>query len=272
MPELPEVETVRRGLESALTGASIHKVLMRRRDLRMPFPKDFAEMLRGRHIKAVERRAKYLLFRLDSGDVIIAHLGMTGRFSVGRPPKKYTAHDHVIFHLRDGRCAIYNDTRRFGLMALAKSEDLGAHPLLRHLGPEPLNKAFSPSYLEGALAGRKGSIKPVLMDQKLVVGVGNIYASEALFLAGIDPRKPAYKVQKKSPEIIRSIRTVLRAAIASGGSSLRDFLHVSGEAGYFQHRFKVYDRNGEPCVECGAPIQSIRQAGRTTFFCQRCQQ
>jgi formamidopyrimidine-DNA glycosylase len=270
MPELPEVETVRCGLETALKGATIRKVTLRRKDLRIPFPKSMAETLAGRTIASISRRAKYLLFYFDSNDVLVAHLGMTGRFSIENAPKP-GKHDHAIFELADGRSVVFNDARRFGLMQLVEKNTLPAHPLFSHLGPEPLDKAFSANYLDGVLEKRKGPIKVALMDQAVVVGVGNIYASEALFLAGIDPRKPAYKVAKQAKSITQAIRAVLNDAIASGGSSLRDFLHVSGEEGYFQHRFNVYGREHKPCVKCHTPIRNIRQAGRSTFFCATCQ-
>jgi len=287
MPELPEVETVRCGLDAALTNATIHKITLRRKNLRIPFPENFARILTGRTILQVRRRAKYLLFTLDSDDILIAHLGMTGRFSVCHPaliagspslremPQHVrhdsNLHDHVLIELKDGRTAVYNDARRFGLMTLAKKNTLAKHPLLCDLGPEPLDKDFSAGYLKRELMKRSGPVKSVVMDQKLVVGVGNIYASEALFLAGIDPRKPAKKAADKADGLHAAIRKVLNDAIASGGSSLRDFLHVSGESGYFQHRFNVYDRKGNPCFSCQTPIRSTRLAGRSTFFCEHCQ-
>ncbi|MDE3060532.1 MAG: bifunctional DNA-formamidopyrimidine glycosylase/DNA-(apurinic or apyrimidinic site) lyase [Pseudomonadota bacterium] len=271
MPELPEVETVRTGLEQAIKGAAIRKVTLRRGDLRVPFPKGLAEALAGRRIASIGRRAKYLLFYLDSGDALIVHLGMTGRFLVEKKPPVLGKHDHVVFSLADGRWLIFNDARRFGLMTLAKKSDLEAHPLLAGLGPEPFDRGFSPKYLENALAARKGPVKPVLMDQQLVVGVGNIYASEALFRAGIDPRQPAHKAAGKAKEIVAAIRQVLKDAIASGGSSLRDFLHITGYSGDFQHRFQVYGRKGKPCFACLTPIRMLRQAGRSTFFCPKCQ-
>lgn len=272
MPELPEVETVRRGLEEALKGAAIRKVTLRRGDLRVPFSKGMAEALAGRRIEDIRRRAKYLLFDLDSDDALIVHLGMTGRFLLEKgEPGALKAHDHAVFELQDGRTLVFNDARRFGLMQLAKKDALEQHPLFKGLGPEPFGKEFSPKYLQKALEKRKSPIKPVLMDQALVVGVGNIYASEALFAAGIDPRKPACKTAGKAAEMTAAIRQVLKDAIASGGSSLRDFLHVTGYAGDYQHRFQVYGRKGKPCFSCGAPIRSLRQAGRSTFFCPHCQ-
>lgn len=271
MPELPEVETVRAGLAGALEGATIRQVTLRRADLRQPFPKHLPQALAGRRIRRVERRAKYLLVRLDSDDVVIAHLGMTGRFSVLKGTPQPGAHDHVVMELTDGRSVIYNDARRFGVMTLAKADALEQHPLLAALGPEPLDAEFSPAYLKKALLARKTAVKVALMDQGLVVGVGNIYASEALFLAGIDPRRPAYEAAPKAAKLVQAIRQVLEAAIASGGSSLRDFVQVSGDSGYFQHQFSVYGRAGEACVCCGKQVQTLRQAGRSTFFCAHCQ-
>lgn len=273
MPELPEVETVRTGLEMALKGAVITSVELRRKDLRTPFPANFTKTLAGRTIKKIDRRAKYLLFFLDYDDVLIAHLGMSGRFIIpaiaaGTGANK---HDHVIFTLKDGRTLIYNDPRRFGLMTLGKKTTLNDHKLLAHLGPEPLEKIFSPEYLKTELLKRKGPIKSAIMDQSLVVGVGNIYASEALFLAKVHPIAPAYKAAKHSAILVKTIQKVLSDAIASGGSSLRDFLHVSGEAGYFQHQFNVYARAGKPCFRCHIPLRSIAISGRSTFFCPNCQ-
>ena len=272
MPELPEVETVRRGLETALQGATIARVELRRKNLRIPFPVRMAQRLEGKAIRSISRRAKYLLFDIEGGDVLIAHLGMTGRFSVEpKRPKAFAAHDHTVFDLTDGRCMIYNDARRFGLMDMCTRDELAQHVMFAHLGPEPLEKAFTAAYLQKLLLSRNAPVKTVLMDQAVVVGVGNIYASEALFLAGVDPRKPASQAATKAPELITSIRKVLKDALASGGSSLRDFLHVSGDSGYFQHQFNVYDRKGEPCMRCATPIESVRQAGRSTFFCPKCQ-
>jgi len=272
MPELPEVETVVRGLAASITGSKIAGVLLRRKDLRTSFPKDFARIVQGARITQVARRAKYLIFTLDNGHSILAHLGMSGRFSVlPKLPPKYETHDHVVFTLADKRVLIYNDPRRFGVMTHTKTDSIMQHALLKNLGCEPFSDEFTASALKAQLLRRKGPVKPVLMDQKLVVGVGNIYASEALFLAGIDPQKPASAIASKAPLIIKSIRKVLADAIESGGSSLRDFVHISGEAGYFQHRFNVYERAGEPCLSCKTPIETIRQAGRSTFYCRRCQ-
>jgi len=240
--------------------------------LRVPFPEGFARAIEGAGIVSIQRRAKYLLFMLDCKLVVIAHLGMTGRFSVvAKKPRAYATHDHVVWELADGRTVIYNDARRFGVMTMAHLDALYTHPTLADMGPEPLEKAFSAAYLKQALLKRKIPIKVAQMDQKLVGGVGNIYASEALFLSHIDPRASAMDVANQSAVMVTSIRKVLRDAIASGGSSLRDFLHVSGESGHFQHSFNVYGRAGKPCFSCGTAIQTLRQAGRSTFFCPHCQ-
>lgn len=273
MPELPEVETVRRGLDAALKGRTVAHVQLMRPDLRRPFPEGFAARLAGRRIQGVERRAKYLLFRLEGGMVLLAHLGMSGCFSVRHePPEKPGRHDHVLFIFTDGGALVFTDPRRFGLMDLLTVQALARHPLLAHLGPEPLEKPFSAAYLKAQLVRRSGPVKTALMDQRLVVGVGNIYASEALFAAGIDPRLPACEAAASAGKLAAAIRAVLRAAIASGGSSLRDFLQADGRPGYFQHRFRVYGREGNPCFSCGSTILSLRQAGRSTFCCPVCQE
>lgn len=272
MPELPEVETVRTELDGALKGVVVVKVNLRRRDLRTEFPEGFSRVLEGARIVEIRRRAKYLVFVLDNSMAVIAHLGMTGRFSVlEKKPVKYDTHDHVVWVLSDGRVVVYNDARRFGMMGYAALAELQEHAAFAALGPEPLEKAFTAAYLKKALLKRTIPIKVALMDQKLVVGVGNIYASEALFLSHIDPRKVASDVADKADVMVKSIRKVLGDAIASGGSSLRDFVHVSGESGYFQHQFNVYGRAGNPCFSCGTGILSLRQAGRSTFFCPNCQ-
>lgn len=274
MPELPEVETVKNELAATITGAVIREVLLRRSGLRAPFPEDFAQKLAGQTIEKITRRAKYLLFHLSGGEVMIAHLGMTGRFSVlSGLPNEFATHDHVVFMLKDGRCMVYNDARRFGVMDLCESGGVAKHKLLAHLAPEPLDADFSAEYLNEVFRRRAAPIKPIIMDQKIVVGVGNIYASEALFLAGISPLAPANSpdVAGKIPRLVQSIREVLKEAIAAGGSTINNFAHVSGDAGYFQNKLHVYGRTGQPCTACGAPIISIKQAGRATFFCPKCQ-
>lgn len=272
MPELPEVETVRTGLDRSISGCTITGVVLRRANLRFVFPQQFAETLKNRTINTISRRAKYLLFHLDNDAIIIAHLGMTGRFSVlESAPENYEKHDHVIFHLNDGRVLIYNDARRFGYMAYCLENTLPEHPLIAKLGPEPLSADFTPAYLKKSLLKKHGPIKPAIMDQQLVVGVGNIYASEALYLSKINPLTPANLVAPKAKSLVNSIQAVLKSAIISGGSSLRDFVQVSGESGYFQHHFNVYGRENEPCQKCFKEIQLVKQAGRSSFYCPSCQ-
>ena len=252
---------------------------MRRRDLRFPIPKGLEGHLTGASITNVRRRAKYLLIDIVKMDqksprtgVLLVHLGMSGSLTVQKGPK-YTpkTHDHVLIHFENGLIAAFHDPRRFGLMDWLEEGDEATHELLYHLGPEPLLKQFTPAYLSAALARRKGPIKSVLMDQTLVVGVGNIYASESLYLSKINPNTPAYKCATKSAAIISAIRTTLNAAIKSGGSTLRDYVGAQNEGGYFQHHFNVYGRDDEPCFKCGAMIQTTTHAGRATYWCPQCQ-
>lgn len=272
MPELPEVETTRRGLLKAVSGARMVRVKVRRYDLRTPIPKTFAKQLAGRTIIDVRRRAKYLLIDLDDGQTMLAHLGMSGSFIVvkaeGYRPK---THDHVLIALENNRLMVFNDPRRFGVIDVIKTRDERTHKLLKNLGPEPFSKEFSPAYLAGQLTRRTGAIKPVLMDQKLVVGVGNIYASEALHLCGFHPSMPANKLHQKSAAIIEAIRVTLEAAIRSGGSTLRDYVGAQNEGGYFQHHFQVYGRDGQPCFRCSEFIETSTHAGRSTYWCPVCQ-
>ncbi len=272
MPELPEVETTRRGLLKAVNGARIVSVKVRRYDLRTPIPKSLAKQLAGRTIIDVRRRAKYLLIDLDDGQTMLSHLGMSGSFIVvnadGYTPK---THDHVLIALENNRLMVFNDPRRFGVIDLVKTSDACAHKLLKNLGPEPFSKEFSPAYLSAQLTRRTGAIKPVLMDQKLVVGVGNIYASESLHLCGFHPSMPAHKLHQKSTAIIDAIRVTLEAAINSGGSTLRDYVGAQNEGGYFQHHFQVYGRDGQPCFRCSEFIETSTHAGRSTYWCPACQ-
>ncbi len=273
MPELPEVETVRRGLEPRLLGQRVARVETMRANLRRAFPPDLAQALDGAKILSVGRRAKYLLLGTDRGRTALVHLGMSGKLLL-RPdrPEILDKHDHLLLTLEDGRVLVFNDARRFGLWALAETAELAAHPLLRHLGPEPLSDDFTVDSLFSALQKRGGPVKPALMDQKLVVGVGNIYASEALFRAHIHPETPANSLKKNQLSLlVASIRAVLEAAIASGGSTLRDYVRSDGDVGYFQHNFAVYGRAGQPCQVCATPIDQITQAGRSSFFCSICQ-
>lgn len=272
MPELPEVETVCRGLELSLAGDRVTRVMLRRKGLRTEFPKDFEEKVTGSVWKQVTRRAKYIVVELDNGHTILAHLGMSGRMIVHHAaPNRFETHDHAVFYFASGKMLMFNDARRFGVLTLVPTQQLNQHPLLRNLGVEPLEKEFSAAYLKTMLAARSAPIKTALMDQRVVVGVGNIYAAEALFLAGISPLSPARNSAPHAAAIIRAVQKVLKAAIASGGSTLRDYVRSSGEAGYFQHTFNVYGREGKPCVTCRTPIIRITQSGRSTFYCGKCQ-
>ena len=275
MPELPEVETVARGLAAIWPGRRFVRVEARRPDLRKPLPVDFAARLTGRRIEEVGRRAKYLLVRLDDGLTLIGHLGMSGSMVISRgrnePPGP---HDHVEFVTDDGFLVTYHDPRRFGLMDL--SADPAKHPLLAHLGPEPLGPDFHERALTHALDGKGASIKAALLDQGVVAGLGNIYVSESLFLSGINPTRAAGSLTKAEiARLVPAIRAVLERAIAAGGSSLKDHVQPNGELGYFQHSFTVYDRVGESCPGCDCDtartggIQRIVQSGRSTFFCAK---
>ncbi len=280
MPELPEVETVCRGLAPHLVGRVFTRVEQRRADLRVPFPEAFPERLTGRRVTAVRRRAKYILIELDDGMVLVAHLGMSGRMTVhangerpGDGPQDVDdPHDHVVFHTDGGARIVYNDARRFGLMTLVAADGIGDHPLFAGLGLEPLDNSFNGPALAARLKAKRTPIKAALLDQRIVAGIGNIYACEALFRARLSPRRQAYTVQGGRAERLASaVRRVLYEALAAGGSSLRDYVQASGELGYFQHRFAVYDREGEPCpdCDCGGAVRRIVQSGRSTFYCPR---
>lgn len=273
MPELPEVETVCRGLSHALEGRRLSAVRLMRPDLRQPFPPLFAERLTGRQVTRVTRRAKYILVHLDGDLVLLAHLGMSGSMRItGGQDGPVGKHDHVLFDTDDGQRISYCDPRRFGLMDLAQPAELARHPLLRHLGPEPLDPDFTPKTLSTALRDRSGPIKTALLDQTLIAGIGNIYASEALFHARISPLRPAGSVAgRRAERLVPAIKTVLEAAIRAGGSSLRDHRQTSGELGYFQHSFAVYDRAGLPCpdCDCATGISRLTQGGRSTFYCAK---
>ncbi len=293
MPELPEVETVRRGLEPAMVGAVLEGVEQRRKDLRFPFPERFVDRLVGRRVDALGRRAKYLLADLDSGEVLVMHLGMTGRFTVERNGEAPSApgdfrhaaggnavHDHVVFRLSNGFRITYNDARRFGFMALVERAELAEHPLFRHVGIEPLGNALDGATLARLFAGRAAPLKAALLDQRLVAGLGNIYVCEALHRAGLSPSRAAGTLARKdggptarADRLAGVIREVLEEAVAAGGSTLRDYAHTDGSLGYFQHSFRVYDREGEPCTTsgCRGIVRRVVQSGRSTFFCSVCQ-
>ena len=296
MPELPEVETVMRGLESVLTGQRISEVRLARSNLRFPFPPDFVKRIEGRLVLRLKRRAKYILAFLEGGEVLILHLGMSGRFTIidakGRmsglgefydesmaPEGGSGPHDHVVFTREDGLRVIYTDPRRFGLMDLVGEAGLDEHKLLADIGVEPLGNEFDARYLAEALRDKKAPLKAALLDQTLVAGLGNIYVCEALHRAGLSPKRKAGSLVKKNShdprleELVRHIRAVLLEAIAAGGSTLRDFVHPQGERGSFQQVFSVYDREGEKCPKrrCGGTIKRIVQSGRSTFYCPKCQ-
>jgi formamidopyrimidine-DNA glycosylase len=291
MPELPEVETVRRGLAPVMEGARFNKVEARRPDLRWPLPKDFAERLTGKTVEGLGRRAKYLLADLSSGEVLVMHLGMSGSFRVSTGgtehiPGEYhherstaLAHDHVIFHMSSGATVVFNDPRRFGFMKLVPRARLNDDPLMRAIGPEPLGNEFGPGMLAQACAGKKTSLKAALSDQRVVAGLGNIYVCEALHRARLSPRRRASTIaardgtpNERTEALVEGIKAVLKDAIEAGGSSLRDHRRTDGELGLFQHNFRVYDRQGKACPRRdGGKIRRIVQGARSTFYCPVCQ-
>jgi formamidopyrimidine-DNA glycosylase len=278
MPELPEVETVRRGLVPRMVGHRISRLTQRRKDLRVKLPARFASRVEGRTVLAIDRRAKYLLLRLDDDQTLIVHLGMSGRMTLHEAKSAaehpFERHDHVVFDMDDGWQVRFNDARRFGLMLLVPTEGVEKHKAFKGLGPEPLDDAFDGAALAVRLKGRKTPIKAALLDQKTLVGVGNIYACEALFLSGISPRRSAHTVQgERADRLAAAIKQVLLRSIDDGGSTLRDHVQPGGELGYFQTRFKVYDKAGAPCPtrDCGRLVKRLVQSGRSTFYCARCQ-
>ncbi|NJC87581.1 MAG: bifunctional DNA-formamidopyrimidine glycosylase/DNA-(apurinic or apyrimidinic site) lyase [Desulfuromonas sp.] len=270
MPELPEVETTRRGLEPLIVGRTIAAVKVHNRSLRWPVPHGLGRILAGRTFLAVGRRSKYLL--IDCGDgTLIVHLGMTGHLRVVPAAEPRKKHDHLEILLDDGRALRFNDSRRFGAILWTKDDPL-AHPLLKDLGPEPFDTAFTADDLASRARGRIVAVKPFLMDAKTVVGVGNIYASEALFRAGIAPRRAAGKVSRAAfARLVKAVREVLAEAIAAGGTTIRDFANSDGEPGYFRISLRVYGRGGEACVTCSTPVKLVRLGQRSTYFCPRCQ-
>ena len=292
MPELPEVETVRRGLQPAMEGAKILKAEARRKDLRFPFQKDFTARLEGQTVTGLGRRAKYLMADLGSGDVLLMHLGMSGSFRVlddggsntpgefHYPRSEDRAHDHVVFHMSSGAAIVFNDPRRFGYMKIIARNALEDEPLLKGLGPEPLGNEFDAAMLARSCASKKTSLKAALLDQRVVAGLGNIYVCEALFRSHLSPRRLAATLATKKGEptdhskrLVKSIHDVLNQAIKAGGSSISDHRLTSGELGYFQHSFQVYDREGEKCrtAGCSGIVRRFVQNGRSTFWCPKCQ-
>ncbi|MFD1191422.1 MULTISPECIES: bifunctional DNA-formamidopyrimidine glycosylase/DNA-(apurinic or apyrimidinic site) lyase [Phenylobacterium] len=286
MPELPEVETVRRGLAPVLEGRRLSRVEQRRADLRFPFPDGFVQRLTGARITALRRRAKYLMAELDRGETLVMHLGMSGRYEIARPEGSerpgefhYAAdpdpkHAHVVFETEDGGRVTYYDPRRFGYMDLIETDRIAEHPWFKALGPEPLSPEFDAARLKAAFEGRRQGPKTLLLDQRIVAGLGNIYVCEALNRSRISPFKPADSIPKKKlAPLVETIREVLEEAIAAGGSTLRDYAAADGALGYFQHRFRAYDREDEPCLNpgCTGTIAREVQAGRSTFFCPVCQ-
>jgi formamidopyrimidine-DNA glycosylase len=295
VPELPEVETVRRGLQPAMEGARLERLELRRPDLRFPFTPGMAEKLAGRHVESLSRRAKYLLINFEGGLTAISHLGMSGSFRIEaggqadvpgdfhHARSKDEKHDHAVFHLHRAGTAgrvIYNDPRRFGFLLLEETARLSENPFLSELGPEPTGNSLSAGVLAEALADKKAPLKAALLDQTIIAGLGNIYVCEALYRAGLSPRRAAGTLvdgkgrpKKELGLLTECVRDVIAEAIAAGGSSLRDHIQTDGSLGYFQHTFRVYGREGEPCrnPECGRPVERIVQSGRSTFFCARCQ-
>jgi formamidopyrimidine-DNA glycosylase len=275
MPELPEVETVRQGLADVLEGRRLHRVQAMRPDLRFPLPENFEGRLSGRQVEKLARRGKYLLIHLQERLTLIAHLGMSGRFRIfNTSPPPLERHDHVVFEAEGGISVRFNDPRRFGFMDLADTDSLAGHKMLKNMGPEPLANDFNGPVLAAALKGRKSPIKAALLDQSVIAGMGNIYVSEALFRAGLSPKRKSGTVQGgRAENLARAIRDVLNEAIAAGGSSLRDHRQPSGELGYFQHSFAVYGCTGQSCPGCTCDptrtggIRRITQSGRSTFYC-----
>lgn len=274
MPELPEVETVVRGLRPHLEGAVLTDVTVRRADLRIPFPQNFAQRLAGRRIRSLGRRAKYIVATLDDGRSLLIHLGMSGRMLLhAGPPPAPGKHDHVVFRTDAGTTIVFSDPRRFGLMTLIEPDQIMTHRLLSRLGPEPLGNALSGPVLAERLRGKRTPIKAALLDQRVVAGLGNIYVCEALYHAGISPRRQAHTIGRQRAErLVAAIRQVLSAAIGAGGSSLRDYVASDGELGYFQHQFAVYEQEGNPCPACEgcrSGVRRIVQSGRSTFYCPK---
>jgi formamidopyrimidine-DNA glycosylase len=271
MPELPEVETTRRGIEPYVVGQTIREVIVRRHDLRQPVSPSLST-LAGRRVTSIGRRSKYLILSLDDATSLLIHLGMSGSLRIDHPDDPFKKHDHIALTFANRRQLRFHDPRRFGIFLHLPAGDPFEHPLLQSLGPEPLGEDFNVKALASACAKRTSAIKLVIMDAKVVVGVGNIYASEALFRAGILPQTPANKISKpRLARLVEAIRAVLTASIEAGGTTLRDFLHSDGQPGYFVQRLNVYDRKGEPCRKCGTPIRHAVLGQRSTYWCPKCQ-
>ena len=282
MPELPEVETVRRGLLPAMEGRVIQTTDVNRPDLRWPFPQNMAQRLKGQTVTALRRRSKYILADLRSGETLLIHLGMSGRMQIDAAPtaqfhanpKTPEKHDHVVFHMEDGTTIRFNDARRFGAMDLMDTATQDTHWLLEKLGPEPLGNSFNEAYLKARFKNRNTPVKSALLDQRIVAGLGNIYVCEVLHRTGISPKRKAGTLSgPRVASLLPAIRDVLSEAIEAGGSSLRDHRQTDGELGYFQHNFAVYDREGQPCAkpDCQGTVRRIVQSGRSSFYCSKCQ-
>ena len=282
MPELPEVETVLRGISPILEGNQIDYAQVNRPDLRRPFPNNLAKRLKNRKINFLYRRSKYILIDLSEGETLIMHLGMSGRIMISQKvagtfhhnTTHSKKHDHFILHLKDNHKLTFNDPRRFGVIDLLRTETLELSGMLSQIGPEPLSNSFNEAYFVSTLRVKKTNIKSALLDQRVVAGLGNIYACEALFRAGISPKRQAFRIShKKLSSLVPIIKEILLEAISSGGSSLRDFRNASGDFGYFQHSFDVYGREDQDCynTECDSKIKRITQAGRSSFYCSNCQ-
>ena len=270
MPELPEVETTVRGLARYLDGARLARVELRRANLRRPFPLDLVQVLTGATVTGLGRRAKYGLIHTDRGQTMVFHLGMSGRWRI--EPEELGKHDHLVLETDAGHVLSLCDPRRFGSVDLVEEAQLDAWPAFAALGPEPVGEELTAAHLKAALAGRSAAIKLMLLNQRIVAGLGNIYVCEALFRAGIDPGKAAGKVSAPAlARLVPQIKAVIAEAIEAGGSTLRDYAQPDGQLGYFSKRFDVYDRAGQPCTQCGAPIQRFAQGGRSTWHCTKCQ-
>jgi formamidopyrimidine-DNA glycosylase len=270
VPELPEVETTVRGLRPVLEGQRIASLETRRADLRVPFPADLRQRMTGALVTGLGRRAKYGLIDTDRGDTMIFHLGMSGRWRID--PGTIGAHDHLLVATEAGHCLALNDPRRFGFVDLARTDQLAAYPAFAAMGPEPLSDAFDGAHLARMLAGRRAPIKALLLDQRVVAGLGNIYVCEALFMAGITPSREAGRIARvRLDRLVQAVKQVLAAAIEAGGSTLRDYARPDGELGYFARQWRVYGREGEPCTVCGRPVRRRAESGRSTFYCASCQ-